>query len=192
MPNQITKNNIEPYSCRHQSHVGSSNTLSPSASTNLSRFGSSDYCMSPGGQLTSPLASGLSSNSTSTSLGLSYVGSPTQPSALRPRHASIANPSQSWAPNPMLTIDWLPQNPSLAAQLGQTRSERMRPCVMPVDALEGFWGFDEFPPIPGKWSALPPGTALFAAWRRLWCIQDLMSCNMLLLYPGTYGMDNIV
>ena len=160
MPNQMDNSNIEPCSCRHQSHVGSSNTLSPNASTNLSRFGSSDYCMSPGGQLTSPLASGLSSTSTSTSLGLSYIGNPTQPLALRPRHASTADPSQSWAPNPMLGVDWLPQTPSLAAHLGQTRSERMRPCVMPVDALEGLWGFDEFPPVPGKQSRSPPGTAL--------------------------------
>lgn len=106
--------------------------------------------MSPEGQLTSPIASGLSSNSTSTSLGLSYVGSPTQPLALRPRHASTADPSQSWGPNPMLGLDWLPQNPNLAAQLGQMRTERMRPGVMPADALEGLWGFDEFPPIPGN------------------------------------------
>ena len=167
--NLITSNEIEACICRHLSHVGSSNTLSPSGSTNLSRFGSSDYCMSPGGQLTSPIASGLSSNSTSTSLGLSYVGSPTQALALRPRHASTAIPSQSWGPNPMLGLDWLPQNPNLAAQLGQMRSDRLRPCVMPVDALEGLWGFDEFPPVPGNQFTSTSGTMLFvhSAWRQL-------------------------
>ena len=143
----ITSNYIEHCSCRHELHVG---TLTPSDSTNLSRFGSCDYCMSAGDQLSSPIASGLSSNSTSTTLGPSYVGSPTQPLALRPRHTSTANPSQSWGPNPMLGLDWLPQNSGLAAQLGQSRNDRMQPCVIPVDALEGLWGFDEFPPIPGS------------------------------------------
>lgn len=140
----------EPCICRHLSHVGSSNTLSPSASTNLSHFGSSDYCMSPGCQLTSPIASGLSSNSTSTSLGLSYVGSTNQPFGLRPYHDGPACPSQSWGPNPMLGLDWLPQTSNLAAQLGHIRTERPRLSAMPADVSERLWGFDEFPPIPGR------------------------------------------
>lgn len=139
----------DPCICRHLSHVGSSNTLSPSASTNLSHFGSSDYCMSPGCQLTSPIASGLSSNSTSTSLGLSYVGSTNQPFGLRPYHDGSACRSQSWGPNPMLGLDWLPQTSNVAAQLGHRRTERPQLGAMPADVSERLWGFDEFPPIPG-------------------------------------------
>lgn len=141
---------LKPCKCRLP-HVCSSSTLSPSASPNLSHFGGSDFCMSPGAQLTSPLGSGLSCNSTSTSLGLSYVSSPPQQGlAWRPCHDSPASAAQPWGPNPMLAHDWLPQHPSLAAQLSQIRSERQRPGIVPVDVLEGIWGFDDFLPEPGK------------------------------------------
>lgn len=159
-------NFADPCICRHLSHVGSSNTLSPSASTNLSHFGSSDYCMSPGCQLTSPIASGLSSNSSNTSQGLSYVGSTNQPFGLRPYHDGSACPSQSWGPNPMLGLDWLPHTSNLAAQLGHIRTERPRLSAMPADVSERAWGFDEFPPIPGRPdSSMPVSGLCSAAWR---------------------------
>lgn len=136
------------------SHVGSSNMLSPAASTSLSRFSSSDYGISPGGQLTSPIASGLSSNSTNTSLGLPFFGSTSQPSALGPFPNSPADGLKSYrGPAAMLGQDWLPQNPGLAAHLGQMRNELQRTRAAPVDLLEGFWGFDEFPPVPGMITA---------------------------------------
>lgn len=132
------------------SHVGSSTLLSPSASTSLSRFSSSDYGISPGGQLTSPIASGLSSNSTNTNLGLSYFGNASQPLALEPFPDSPANGSRNYrVPNPVLGLDWLPQNPSLAAHLGQIRTEKQRGRAMPVDIADGAWGFDDFPLVPG-------------------------------------------
>ncbi|KAL3154586.1 hypothetical protein ABBQ32_014037 [Trebouxia sp. C0010 RCD-2024] len=133
---------------RRLPHVGSSTTLSPSVSTSLSRFGSSDFCMSPGAQLASPIGSGLSSNSTTTNLGLSYA-SPLQGMPWRPCQDSPASAPPHWGPSPMLGHDWLPQHPSLAAQLSQIRTERQRPGVVPVDVLEGMWGFDEFLPEPG-------------------------------------------
>ena len=139
---------MEPCNCRLP-HVGSSSTLSPSASTNLSCFGSSDFCISPGAQLTSPIGSGLSSNSTSTNPGLSFV-SPHQGMPWRPRQDSPASAPPHWGPTPMLGQDWLPQHPSLAAQLSQIRSERQRPGVVPVDVLEGMWGFDDLLPEPGR------------------------------------------
>ena len=49
----------------------------------------------------------------------------------------------------MLGHDW---NPSLAAHLGHIRTEKQRTKTMPVDFLDGIWGFDEFPPIPGMFS----------------------------------------
>lgn len=45
--------------------------------------------------------------------------------------------------------EWLPQNPSLALHLGQMRSEKQKARAPALDFMEGLWGFDEFPPVPG-------------------------------------------
>jgi len=158
--------------CRRLSHAGSSNNLSPSTSTSLSRFSSSDFTMSPGAQLTSPIASGLSINSSSTNQGFPYFGSPSQHITGSARQ--LGSPSQHVGnstqrlgmgaypttpvdaargyrgPNPMAGQQWLPQNLSLALHLGQIRSEKQKSRPTPLDFMEGVWGFDEFPPVPGQ------------------------------------------
>ena len=72
----------------------------------------------------------------------------------------------------MLGMDWLPQNPNLAVQLGQMRTERQRPCVVPVDVLEGIWGFDEFPPAPGSLT--------ISHWLRVYSSSMLHGCSRVL------------
>ena len=151
--------------------MGSSNNLSPSTSTSLSRFSSSDFTISPTGQLTSPIASGLSSNSSNTNQGFPYFNSPSQ--TLRTLGQQLGSPSHVGGSagqqlnmgaypttsaggggayrgaNPMTGQEWLPQNPSLALHLGQMRSEKQKARASPLDFMEGLWGFDEFPPVPG-------------------------------------------
>ncbi|KAL0056327.1 hypothetical protein WJX82_010035 [Trebouxia sp. C0006] len=152
------------------SHAGSSNNLSPSTSTSLSRFSSSDFTISPGAQLTSPIASGLSINSSTTNHRFPYFGSPSQQitSSARqlgsPNH-HVGNHTQQLGmaaypaspvdagrgyrgPNPMAGHQWLPQNPSLASHLGQMRNEKQKSRPTPLDFSDGLWGFDEFPPVP--------------------------------------------
>ena len=136
-------------------HVSSSVNLSPATSTSLSRFSSfssSDFHMSPRVQLTSPLASGLSSNSSNTNQGFASLGSFSQPMAMS--HAYPSSPASAAAqsyggPNPMVGRELLPQNPSLAVHLGQIRTEKQKTRASPLDFMEGMWGFDEFPPVPG-------------------------------------------
>ncbi len=141
--------NVCACGCR-LSGVGSSNSLSPSTTTSLSRFSSSEFNISPGVQLTSPLASGLSSNSSNTNQGFAYLGSPTQNLAMSAYPSSPVEAAKGYrGPNPMAGHDWLPQNPSLAVQLGQMRNEKQKTRAPPLDFMEGFWGFDEFPPVPG-------------------------------------------
>ena len=158
--------------CCRLSHAGSSNNLSPSTSTSLSRFSSSDFTISPGAQLTSPIASGLSINSSTTNQGFPYFGSPSQhiTSSARqlgsPNH-HVGNHTQQLGmaaypaspvdagrgyrgPNPMAGHQWLPQNPSLASHLGQMRNEKQKSRPTPLDFSDGLWGFDEFPPVPGE------------------------------------------
>ena len=158
--------------CCRLSHAGSSNNLSPSTSTSLSRFSSSDFTISPGAQLTSPIASGLSINSSTTNQGFPYFGSPSQhiTSSARqlgsPNH-HVGNHTQQLGmaaypatavdagrgyrgANPMAGQQWLPQNPSLASHLGQMRNEKQKSRPTPLDFTDGLWGFDEFPPVPGE------------------------------------------
>ncbi len=158
--------------CCRLSHAGSSNNLSPSTSTSLSRFSSSDFTISPGAQLTSPIASGLSINSSTTNHRFPYFGSPSQQitSSARqlgsPNH-HVGNHTQQLGmaaypaspvdagrgyrgPNPMAGHQWLPQNPSLASHLGQMRNEKQKSRPTPLDFSDGLWGFDEFPPVPGE------------------------------------------
>lgn len=140
---------------RRLPHVSSSVNLSPT-STSLSRFSSfssSDFHMSPRVQLTSPLASGLSSNSSNTNQGFASLGSFSQPMAMS--HAYPSSPASAAAqsyrgPNPMVGRELLQQNPSLAVHLGQIRTEKQKTRASPLDFMEGMWGFDEFPPVPGN------------------------------------------
>lgn len=116
--------------------------LSPSGSTHLTHLDSNDLSVSPSGL---SMSSSLSTNSITTNLGHGFLG--TSPSSTAPRiHAAEA----FMGPNPM--ADWLPQLPvtNLAAHLGQIRTEMQRVKLDPVDAMEGLWGFDEFPPVPGR------------------------------------------
>jgi len=158
--------------CCRLSHAGSSNNLSPSTSTSLSRFSSSDFTISPGGQLTSPIASGLSINSSTTNQGFPYFGSPSQHITSSARHLGspshhVGNSAQQLGmgaypatpvdaargyrgPNPLAGQQWLPQNPSLASHLGQMRNEKQKSRPTPLDFTDGLWGFDEFPPVPGE------------------------------------------
>ena len=49
----------------------------------------------------------------------------------------------------MVGRELLQQNPSLAVHLGQIRTEKQKTRASPLDFMEGMWGFDEFPPVPG-------------------------------------------
>ena len=145
------------------SHKGSSNTLSPSGSTSLSHFSSSDFSLPAGNQLTSPRASGLSTNSSSTNQALAYLGnqhgtvgcSPAGPVVYSPAGAVGTSPALAAAktytgPNPMAGQDWLPQGPVLAAHLAHVKSEPQTfRARNPVDFMDGMWGFEDFPPVPG-------------------------------------------
>lgn len=163
----------DDWQARRLSHAGSSNNLSPSISTSLSRFSSSDFTISPGAQLTSPIASGLSINSSTTNQGFAYFGSPSQHITSSARHLGspshhVGNSTQQLGmgaypttsvdaargyrgPNPMAGQQWLPQHPSLALHLGQLRSEKQKSRLTPpLDFMGEVWDVDEFPPVPGQ------------------------------------------
>lgn len=138
--------------CRMAAHMpaASLRTLSPSGSTNLTHMDSNDLSVSPSGL---SISSSLSNNSITTNLGHSFLAT-TSPRPVAPR-VNVAS-EHYLGPNPM--TDWLPQLPtaSLAAHLGQIRSDMQRVKADPIECLEGLWGFDEFPPVPGISFALKP------------------------------------
>lgn len=117
-------------------------SVSPSGSTSLTHM-DSDLSVSPSGL---SLSSSLSNNSITTNLGQGFLAA-ASPRPAAPRVHTAAEPYMG--PNPM--TDWLPQLPasSLAAHLGQIRSDMQKWRADPVDCMEGLWGFDEFPPLPG-------------------------------------------
>ena len=120
----------------------SATSASPSASANLTPVESNDLSVSPSGL---SMSSSLSTNSVTTNLGQGFLAT-TSPRSTAPRvHAGEAY----LGPNPM--TDWLPQLPVslLATHLGQIRTEMQKVKADSVDCMEGLWGFDDFPPVPG-------------------------------------------
>ena len=116
----------------------SATSLSPSASANLAPMDSNDLSVSPSGL---SVSSSLSTNSVTTNLGQGFLAS-TSPRSTAHR---VQAGEPYLGPNPM--TDWLPQLPvsSLTTHLGQIQKVK----ADPVDSMDGLWGFDEFPPVPG-------------------------------------------
>ena len=117
-------------------------SLSPSGSANLTPMDSNDLSVSPSGL---SMSSSLSTNSVTTNLGQGFLATASPRSSAPRVHAG----EPYLGPNPM--TDWLPQLPvsSLTTHLGQIRTEMQKVKADPVDCMEGLWGFDEFPPVPG-------------------------------------------